>query len=88
MFVVCPSVTLNSIIFQVLQHSNRKLTTLRNDFSTCVVLHTLRHFVLCKHHQLVHENIFQIVNLGVIFFVDLSKDYLILFLAFTCLDSA
>ena len=77
-FILGPIVALNSIIFQILQYRSSKLAALSNDLSTSVILHTIRYFIFRQGKKFVHENIFQVVVLCFILFINLSKRQLIL----------
>ena len=73
MLVVRPSATLDALIIEVLQRSHRKLVALGDDLGIGVVLYALANHVLSQLQQLLHENILQVLVLGLILLVDLQQ---------------
>ena len=71
--VVRPSATLDALIVEVLQRSHRKLVALGDDLGIGVILYALANHVLSQLQQLLHENILQVLVLGLILLVDLQQ---------------
>ena len=86
MFIIGPVADLDITVLEVLQGGHRKLAALTDDLGTHVVLHTHRGLALGEFSQLVDEDIFQVVNLSLVFFVDLFQCNLILCLRLAVLD--
>ena len=74
---------LNITVLKVLQVGHGELATLRDNLSTGVVLHTLGGLSLGEGHQLVDQNILQVVNLSLMLLVNLSQRNLVLNLVLT-----
>ena len=86
MLIAGPVVGLDVTIFKVSEGCHRKLTALADNLSTHIVLHTLRGPTLREFNQLVDQDILQVIDLGLIFLINLLECDLILCLRLTVLD--
>ena len=85
--IIGPVANLYVTILKVAQGCSSKLATLGDNLSTCIVLNALRCLTLGQLHELVDQDILQVVNLSLVLLVDLSQHDLILLLRLTVLDS-
>ena len=83
MLVIGPVADLDVTILKILQGGDGELSTLGNNLSTGIVLHTQRGLALCQGHQLLDQNILQIIDLCLILLVNLSQRDLVLLLGLT-----
>ena len=81
-----PIADMHITILKILEVGHCECATLGDYLRTSVVFHTLRNLTLGKFEQLVDENLLQVINLCLVFLVNLGKSNLILHLCLTSLD--
>ena len=86
MGIGCPVADMYVTILKILEVGNSECTTLSDNLRTGIVLNALRHLTFGQFEQLVDEYLLQVVNLCLVFLVNLGKSNLILHLCLTGLD--
>ena len=86
MLIAGPIADLDIAILEIAQGCYRELAALRDNLSTCIVLHTIRSLTLRKSGQFLNEDVLQVGNLSLILLVNLGKGNLVLLLVLASLD--
>jgi len=81
--ILCPPITLNTVVLKILQRGNSELAAPCDNLGIGIILDTLAGLVFCQNHELVDKHVLQFIALGLVLFINLLKQNLILLLGFT-----